>query len=376
MGLLLAAPVASASNGTKPRIPVDWSGAACMTIVDRSVETTVHLDYTISQEDTELTADEVEDSRTHQFFGFCRAHDPQTYLPGWITQSDIERAQLVGAAPDEVEAEDILEANADWSECYTRINADDDRRPITFEAADAGVDWDTTDLAAGTYTVEGYTWEPPISIWSLYHGVIKVVDSPALEASGPAHAITNTEAVINRNETVTLEGCVSAMEGSTLTAYWALAQPEVEWQLFIEDDPISGDSYAVEFAPPEEAAGETLIMRVDVTDPMGRTYTNYMRELVIVLGTDGPGQCEGMGFIGGAGCEGDTGTDETAGDDAESSATSDASAGEDTSAGTTPGQDGGDDASPGGCGCQSSSTPTPWALGLLGFVLFARRRRR
>ncbi|MEM7152231.1 MAG: MYXO-CTERM sorting domain-containing protein [Myxococcota bacterium] len=345
-----------------------------MTIVDRSAATTTHFDYTISQEDTELTPDEVEDSRTHQFFGFCRAHDPQTFLPRWITQDDIDRAVQVKAAPDEVEAEDILDTSTEWGDCSVRITADDDRRPITFEAADAGVDWDTTDVPAGTYTVEAYTWEPPLNIWSLHPGVVKVVDSSDVAASGPAHAITNTEEVINRNETVTLEGCVSAMEGSTLTAYYALALPEVDWQVFIEDDPISGDSYAVEFDPPEEVAGESLIMRIDVTDPMGRTYTNYMRELVIILGTDGPGECDGMGFIGGAGCEGDSGGTETDGD-AATSAVGDETAGDGTSASTTPGQDGGDGVDPGGCGCQSDSTPTPWALGLLGVVLWGRRRR-
>jgi hypothetical protein len=105
---------AAASNGTKPRIPVDWSGAPCMTIVDRSASAMLHLPYAVTEEDVGTSADEVEDSRTHQFFALCRARDPQTFLPRWITQADIERAQAVGAAPDMVDPEDVFESSTAW----------------------------------------------------------------------------------------------------------------------------------------------------------------------------------------------------------------------------------------------------------------------
>ncbi|MEX1364580.1 MAG: MYXO-CTERM sorting domain-containing protein [Nannocystaceae bacterium] len=375
LGLGLASSVAHASNGTKPRIPVDWTGSPCLTIVDRSADPVLLLPYAIPQEDTDLTEDEVEDSRTHQFFGFCRARDPQTFLPRWITQSDIDRAAAIGAAPPTVETEDILDAGTTWAGCFARINADDDRRPITFAAAEAGVEWDTTGLPAGTYTVEGYTWEPPINVWSLRGGVVKVVDDPALEASAPALAVSNTEEVINRNESVTINGCVSAMEGSTVTAYWAYAAPDAQWVPFLEDDPVVGDDFAVEFTPPEEVAGESVLIRVDVQDPTGRSYTNFMRELVIVLGTDGPGACEdgGVSFIGGAGC-GETGG-ATEGDGS-SGGTGDDSA--DTGTGTAPGQDGGDDGG-GGCSCRTSSGDGEMPLSAAALTLLVlgwRRRRR
>jgi hypothetical protein len=57
-----------------------------------------------------------------------------------VTQADIDAAAAVGAAPDMVDPEDVFETNTEWEGCWYRINADDDRRPITFAAAAAGVD--------------------------------------------------------------------------------------------------------------------------------------------------------------------------------------------------------------------------------------------
>ncbi len=369
---------AAASNGTKPRIAVDWTNAACLTIVDRSVETNLHLTYTVVQDDTELTPDEVDDSRTHQFFGLCRSRDPQSFLPRWITQADIDRAAAVGAAPPMIDPEDVFETSTEWADCWYRINGDDERVPITMAAAAAGVDWDTSTVPAGTYVVEGYTWEPALNIWSGRTGVVKVVDGPSLASSGPALSVSNTEEVLHKNEPVTITGCVSAMEGSTITAYWGLAELDVSWQAFIEDDPVSGDSFALEFSPPEELTGEAAMIRVDITDPMGRSYTNYMRELVIVLGTEGPGSCmdEG-GFIGGAGC-GDSGTGADTSGGAASSGGDETAGSAGTSAGPG-GQDGDGGGGGKGCGCQAShgdtDPATPAGAGLLLLGLLGLRRR-
>jgi MYXO-CTERM domain-containing protein len=369
---------AVASNGTKPRIPVDWTGAPCLTVVDRSAAPVLHLPYMVSLDDVDLTPDEVEDSRTHQFFAFCRARDPQTFLPRWITQDDVDRAAAVGAAPDMVDPDDMFETSTEWEGCWYRINADDDRRPITQAQAAMGVDWDTSAVPAGTYTIEGYTWEPALNIWSPRPGVVKVVDDPDPAQSAPAIAIENTEEVLNKNEPVTIHGCVSAMEGSTVTAYWGRAEPEVSWVPFIEGEPVSGESFAVDFLPPEELAGESAMIRIDVTDPMDRSYTHYMRELVIVLGTVGPGSCtdDGGGFIGGAGCDG-SGTSGGSGD-VETGSGADESAGESAGSSSGPaGQDGGSDGSGGGegCGCRAEGSGAPAGAGLLLLGLVGLRRR-
>lgn len=368
VGLLMFASVANAGNGPEPRTPIDWTGAPCMTIVDRSMSATVHLDYGIPMEDIEVTADEVEDSRTHQFFGFCRALDPQTYLPRWVTQADVERAREIGIAPESVNAQNVMESNTDWVDCWHRINADDDRHPITYAVAEQGIDWDTTELAEGTYVIEGYTWEPPLNIWSSRTGVIKVVDDPDPALSPPAVGLTNTEEVIDQSETVSIQGCASAEEGSVVTLYWGLPAGEVTWHTFVENEPVLGESFAVEFDPPQEVVGEGVMIRADITDPSGRSYTHYMRDLVYILGDPYPPECEGNVFI-------DAGCDET--DTSGGSETGDVGTTSGTGAGTTsstgPEQDGVGEA---GCGsCQTHNPGSGYGPGLF-LLSFAALRRR
>ena len=63
-----------------------------MTIVDRTVDAKLVLNYTIPYEDTEVTSDEVADSRRHQFLAFCRGHSRQEPLPVWLTDADVAAA--------------------------------------------------------------------------------------------------------------------------------------------------------------------------------------------------------------------------------------------------------------------------------------------
>jgi hypothetical protein len=156
---------AAATNTRHVRTPVLWTDVPCMTLHDRSQGAVMHLPYDIPYEDTEVGPDEVADSRTHQFFAMCRSKPTAPELPWWITQADLDAAiaadidlSTVGTGPS-----DILETATDWDGCWVRINADDDRRPITFAAAAAGVDWDTSAVAAGSYVLWGYTWEPATS---------------------------------------------------------------------------------------------------------------------------------------------------------------------------------------------------------------------
>jgi MYXO-CTERM domain-containing protein len=366
-GLSFAATAVHAGNGTKPRVLVDWTGTPCMTIVDRSVDPVLNIEYSVAKDDTELTPDEVDDSRTHQFFAFCRTHDLQTFLPRWIKQDDIDRAQAKGSAPDMILPEDVLDTNTTWADCWYRVNADDARRPITVAAAAEGVDWNTSTVPAGTYRLEGYTFEPPFNVWSMSPGVVKVVDDPDPAASDPAIAVENTEELLYRDETVAIRGCVSAMDGATITAYFAAAGPAAQWQPFIEDEPVVGTSFAVDLTSPEELVGESAMIRVDVTDPMGRTFTNYMREFVVVLDSVDPNGCPEES--GGAGC-GDSGE----GTIGESTISGSGGADGDASTGVTPEQDdtGGD-----GCGCRAPTNRAPSVAGLLAFgVLGIRRRRR
>jgi len=290
-----------------------------MTVVDRSVDPVLQIPYTIPYEDTQITPDEVATSRRHQFFAFCQGHDPQTLLPAWITDVDVREAEskaLVDATS--ITSEDVLETSATYENCWVRLNGDDERRPITCEQASSGVAWDTTNVPAGTYVINGYTWEPPFNLWTLRYGVIKVVDSPDPTASGPALAISNGETIVWEDGTALLTGCVDAMDGSAFSAYWALADGDTaSWNPIVVDEPMETTTFELAFDPPSEAIG-ILMVKVEIVDPNDRSYTAYMNDVLTQLRGNDPEACDesseasGGGFIGNPGCEesGDDG-DET-----------------------------------------------------------------
>ena len=378
VGLLLwlTPAIAWAGNGTHPRTPVLWDDTPCLEVVDKSVDPIHPVHYDIPYEDTDVTPDEVDNSRRHQFFAFCRQTYPQDFLPRWITWADVDdaTAHMLGGDPDKTDA-DVLETSTSWADCWHRLNADADRRPITFEQADTPVPWDTTDVPAGVYHLWGYTYEPETNRWWRSSSVVKVTDDGDPHGVGPAAAITSGEQILYPGDSADLVGCVDAMPGSTLTGYYVstsgVSEPdwEPQWVPFVESAPVEGESFALEFVAPDEVAGHTLMMRVDVTDPMDRTYAAHMTLNVIVLG-GGAGDCDTDGdFVSGAGCDDeDTGTTASPTTTAASSTTTDGAA---TGSAAPDAVNREDD----GCGCRpTTSTPTPLSLLLLP-LLFGRRLR-
>jgi len=400
--LVFGPSIASAGDGTHPRTPTlfDDPLPPCMTIVNRSVDPVAQLHYTIPYEDLKPEYDpddmatwhEVEDGRTHQFAAFCRDHSPQDPLPNWIANADVEAAlakELVD--PDIVGPEDVLDTSAVWAQCWHRITADDERRPITFAEAAKPVLWDTTGLEIGGYVVEGYTWEPQPSIWSFRSGVIKVVDNDDLAASPPAVAIENNLDLTYADQAVPLDVCHSTTDGSTLTAYWSFTDAnKMEWVPFIEDQPVVGDDSTIEFMPPPETAGDSVMLRVDITDPMDRTATAYGNYTIVII--DGMGEtgdtCDGSFVIdpecettGSSGSTGDSGpasdgsndgsdgySDGDSGNNSDSNSSSAASESGASASG------GGDE--PGSCSCRLEDARPAAALTLLALLMLGRRRRR
>jgi hypothetical protein len=384
-------PVAAhAGNGLHPRTYVVWNDTQCFDVVDRSVDPIYPVEYDIPFEDTNISEDEVDNSRTHQFFAICRQFHSQIFLPNWITSADVDSAAMKDLIdPGSVEDDQILENNPEWEGCWHRVNEDADRRPITFEMADEPVPWDTTDVPVGTYVMWGYTYEPAFNLWTQRQGsILKVIDGGAPEDIGPGGAITTTEQTPYKGESVAIEGCVNAMAGSTLTGYFAstagASNPDwtPDWTPFVENEAIEGEAFTLDFIAPEEVAGETLMVRVDFTDPMDRTYEAHMKENVIVLrGMDM--NCEtGGDFIGGAGCG-----DDESGSSSGSGGATDATATEGVTAALTGSEESGasgtamnEDPDDGekGCAC-STTTPlrgsSPLHLGVL-LALFGLVRRR
>jgi MYXO-CTERM domain-containing protein len=369
VGLAYLLPAAArAGNGLNPRTPVLWEDVPCVQQVDRSVDPVLHLPYAIPREDTNVTADEVDDSRTHQFFAYCRRRYPQEHLPNWITWDDVEAAVATGlvASSDDIEPENVLANSENWQDCWFRITQDDERRPIVFEMADAGVDWDTSSLAAGAYTIYGFTHEPIFNLWIVRPGVVTVHDGDPTQL-GPAGAITNAEEIVYQGSTVAIEGCAQAMPGTVVTAYYAGTQGASDpswqpaWVPFAEAQPIEGDAFSVELIAPAEIAGQSSMIRIDLEDPMGRTYTTYMQDLVIVLAGTDPDTCDdGTGFISAPDCEptGDASTGEVANE----------------TTGDTGSNEADDDV---GSGCSCTTSPrSPGVLGLSGLLAWLGFRRR
>lgn len=336
----LAPARAQAGNELHVRTPVLWPGASCGQVVERggSEGAVVHLDYAIPAEDTLLTVDELDDSRTHQFVALCRDRPSTELLPEWITADDLARsldAGLLDAAEAEaiISSQGILDAHPEWSSCARRITADDDRRPITFAAAEAGVDWALADVPVGVWRVAGYTFEPPLNLWSPRPGFIKIVDDlDDPEQDLPALALSSPELILEADGAFTLEGCADLLEPALASVDWSPFAPELDWRPLLEAEAITDGSFSLALtAPPldalepntEASDQPTLLLRVRVTDALGRSAVAHLSQ---------PAQlrpCVG-------GCADDSGSD--SGEDGESGSHA---------------------------GCSATETPRPWLLPLL-----------
>jgi MYXO-CTERM domain-containing protein len=220
------------------------------------------------------------------------------------------------------------------------------------------------------------------NVWWLRPGVVKVHDGDP-DAVGPAAAITTGELTPYRDDTVTVEGCVDALEGTTYTVSYAVVTEDIQWVEYESGLPVGGDSFAFEFSPPEPLHGESGILKVDFVDPENRTYTSFMNENIITINADNPSGCnsDGGSFIG---CPGDSGgSDESAGsdDDVGESGNLDAGATEDES-GTEESDDGDPDldddggTDPKGCACTTTTERGAAPLLVIVGALVLRRRRR
>ncbi len=269
---------AHAGNGDLPRTPILHQGEQCLTVVDRSADPVVHLAYTIPSTDTCLTADELPGSRTHQFVAFCHGDPRARILPHWHTRAEADAAAAAGLTDlDPVPPEDVLEDSPDYTGCWHPILAVEQRRPITCAAARPGVDWDTRDLPPGTYTVRGYTYEPPLNTWSPRHGLFKVADGPAPTDSAPAVGIANRDTYLWLGQSMIVRLCADAMDGATVTLSYGPNDPVPAWTPFVVDHPITSGDLDLEFIPPDALAGQIVTLQAEIVDPKGRRHVSYMQ---------------------------------------------------------------------------------------------------
>lgn len=367
VALGLVAP-AHAGNTVHPRTPVLWPDAPCIVAVDRASDPLLEFGYAIPVEDTKLSEDELEDSRTHQFIGFCRQWPAGTSPPAYVSVADLQRAIDNEAERDTSKLDDpeaTLETSLEWADCWTRITPDDQRRPITFASAAEPVVWDTSEVAAGTWVIGGYTWEPPYNLWRRAPWVVRVFDDdsdPALLQ--PAVTVGPTPELLWEDELLAVDLCVAADPSATLRIAWATTEDALPQWHEGEPTPIADASeLSIPFMAPPEAWGLTLLLRARVEGAMGSDYASYPLAPIIVIK---PGGVEDGG---------DDGDDASDGGESSSSDTGESGdAGTETETGET-GQvraDASDDA----CNCSTD----PARGNLVGFlfglpVLISIRRR-
>ena len=372
--LTLTPATALAGNGNHPRTPVLWPETPCRTVVDRSAEPILGMEYTIPYEDIDATPDEVVDSRRHQFLAFCRGANVQEPYPTWITWKDVDAADAKGLATPDLSDADVLETSPEWKNCFVRITGDDQRRPITFAEAMTGVNWDLAGIAAGPYLIHGYTWEPAFNAYWPTNGYVQVIDGPDRSAALPGLGIyygdTDGSGIIWADQTLKIRGCPYALPDSKITAYWSPPMP-ITWTPFATELVIDGESeFEVEFIPPPEAAsGLRVMFRLDLVDPMGREFSAHVSHLGTVLPGDAPEMsetCDGNGFIAEESCGGESSTSASPTSGSGSSSSDGGSA--DSGPAVEPG-------SGSGCACSTLTGAGGAPLGLL-IASLARRRRR
>jgi hypothetical protein len=265
------------------RTPVLWP-SECAVIVDRSVDPIVHFDYSIPVEDTQLTPEELPDSRTHQFVALCRDRPLTELLPIWLTRDDLDRSAAAGLIEtSSASSQAILDESPSWTDCFVRVTADDERRPITFAQAALGVDWDTSEVAVGVWSLAGHTFEPPFNLWRDRPGFVKIVDDRADPGQDlPAIALLGQEQVLEPGVTIELDACVDVLEPATVELEWAEFAPELIWRPLsataVDDGPLR-----LAFTTPVEAADRELLVRARLVDALARERVAYLPARLAVL---------------------------------------------------------------------------------------------
>ena len=390
MGLV---PPALANNALTPRTPPVFKHESCLRIVDRSVDPVFHLDFAIPYEDAMLTADELPDSRRFQFFALCSDQAFGERLPNWAYMEDAERAYDAGIIPELPEPGDVLELSPQYAEghddgpCALAMNGVDERIPITCEATEGALDWDTTDVPPGNYVIRGQTFEPEINMWEARRGVVQIVDAPdqrfpVVSLMFPSRDGTRAY----ESDGYRVVGCMDGPPETTVRLSWATASGlgpgagEDAWTEFAVFD-ASDHDIDLRFEIPPEAVQQAVIFRGVAEGPDGRSWTSYAPHALIVYPGEGesevPFKPAGPDFCGfypddeGDTTGGQDDDDDAAADDGThtgSSSTTDSGGAESSSA---------DDGGGGGCGCRTDRMQRDaWLLAFCFVALGAVRRRR
>ena len=282
---------ARAGDIALPRVPPTFTDGTCMTVARPGDVVTLGL--SVPYEDTTWTDDEPADSRSLQFFATCRDRDAGESMPLWIDDADVEATAAVDPSVTPPTDAEVLSRAPRWSApghdgvadtCVVEL--DDARRPITCEATDEPLRWDTTDVPAGGYVVWGYTYQPVTSLWTRRPGVVWLEGDDA----GPAIAITHpfAETTVGVDVGVHVEGCVAGPEGTTWALEWITATELEAGGAWTQADPVPAADGAVayEWWPDPSLVYAAVFLRARAEDPSGRAFVTAPVGPVVVLAAD------------------------------------------------------------------------------------------
>lgn len=409
---VLSSSTAIAANTNKTRVAPAFWGEACIVTVDRSVDPVATLGLAIPFEDDSLTEDELLDSRRFQYFALCEDHPVQRELPNWVTMDDAERSLDLGLIETLPGQDEILATAPSWQSvghdgqagtCVVAINGADARVPITCQDTAAGIEWDTSGVAAGTYVVRSYTFEPQTNLWARRPGLVRVVDGD--DDPGPSVTLTTPrrKATTYEKPGFMVSGCLAGAPGTVVTLQYAeaaavAAEDESAWTTSHELTP-DASTFEALFVPPAQTVYKALYLRAIATDPQGRTWVAHADHEIVVLPDCGQADGGQVGSIAdGCGVVPDgykppgviveqpsdcDFTPETDGglDDGDSEGDADGGAAtgttgasdDDGSGGTSAGAADGDS---GGCRVGTGGQTPRWTLLLVAFGALGRRRTR
>lgn len=271
---------ANASNSTRPRTAPRFPADPCLLEVDRTSNPQIDVAVDLPYEDVTLTDDEVEDSRTVRLIAACRSPTRTESMPNWIHGSDIERSRAAGVIDEVPPDEDVVETSTAWSDCIFEVS---EPHRLSCEDAGSGIRIDTSGLPAGVYELWGYTFEPPLNLWTRRPGLLVVRDGVGDDPGAAINSVSRPTDAWPPEYTAV--GC--AASASQLTIWWidansSQASSADAWTRLEPRELTSPGPFEFDFTLPVEALDKGIILRY-AADAGEQTWLGEVESLLVTV---------------------------------------------------------------------------------------------
>ncbi|MBV1857061.1 MAG: hypothetical protein KUG77_01525 [Nannocystaceae bacterium] len=253
---------ARASNSARPRTAPVFDSRTCLLEVDVSKDPFLRFSYDLPYEDTDLTEDELPDSRTLRFALISQPVHPTQTLPNWLDRDDAERALDAGLIETAPDAEDVASESSEWNGRITGLRSAP-RHLSCDEPREVEVDMSRT--APGVYELWAYTFEPPLNLWTHRPGLVVISDG-LVTAPGAALRTVTPQLGDGPGLGVSMRGC--GVVGTTVRVSWIdaaaadFADPAA-WTPLAETV-LADASLQLDAAVPGEVRDRGVMFRLDV----------------------------------------------------------------------------------------------------------------